>query len=41
MSTQPVPYGGTAQLPAGSTGEIVIFDRTGPQSVNVGFYHER
>ncbi|MFF2994618.1 hypothetical protein ACFVTC_08550 [Streptomyces sp. NPDC057950] len=40
-STRSLPYGGTAQLPAGSSGEIVIFDRTGPQSVNVGFYHEQ
>ncbi|MEV7344247.1 hypothetical protein [Streptomyces sp. NPDC093544] len=38
--TQPVPYGGTARLPAGSSGELVILDRTGPYSVNVGFYHE-
>ncbi|MET8412368.1 hypothetical protein ABZV34_30430 [Streptomyces sp. NPDC005195] len=41
MSTRPLSYGGTAQLPVGSSGEIVIFDRTGPQSVNVGFYHEQ
>jgi hypothetical protein len=38
--TQAVPYGGTVKLPAGGSGEIVILDRTGPQSVNVGFYHE-
>jgi hypothetical protein len=38
--TQPLTYGGTAKLPAGSSGEIVVLDRTGPRSVNVGFYHE-
>ncbi|MFF6999073.1 hypothetical protein ACFY93_29550 [Streptomyces sp. NPDC008313] len=37
---QPLPYGGTAKLPRGGSGELVILDRTGPQSVNVGFYHE-
>jgi hypothetical protein len=37
---QLLPYGGTAQLPRGGSGEIVIQDRTGPRSVNVGFYHE-
>lgn len=37
---QPLPYGGTAKLPAGGSGELVIFDRTAPRSVNVGFYHE-
>ena len=37
---QPLPYGGTAKLPAGSSGELVIHDRNGPRSVNVGFYHE-
>jgi hypothetical protein len=36
----PLPYGGTAKLPHGSSGELVIYDRTGPRSVNVGFYHE-
>jgi hypothetical protein len=37
---QPLPYGGTAKLPQGGSGELVIQDRTGPRSVNVGFYHE-
>ncbi|MFE1799052.1 MULTISPECIES: hypothetical protein [unclassified Streptomyces] len=37
---QPLPYGGTAKLPMGGSGELVIHDRTGPRSVNVGFYHE-
>lgn len=37
---QPVAYGGTVPLPHGGSGEIVIQDRTGPRSVNVGFYHE-
>jgi hypothetical protein len=37
---QTFPYGGTAKLPAGSSGELVIQDRTGPRTVNVGFYHE-
>ncbi|GGN56980.1 hypothetical protein GCM10011579_018780 [Streptomyces albiflavescens] len=37
---QAFPYGGTAKLPAGSSGELVIQDRTGPRTVNVGFYHE-
>ncbi|WP_055489812.1 FHA domain-containing protein [Streptomyces sp. TP-A0356] len=37
---QPLPYGGTARLPHGSSGELVIQDRTTPRSVNVGFYHE-
>ncbi|MFD7711242.1 hypothetical protein ACFV6E_42035 [Streptomyces sp. NPDC059785] len=40
LPAQPLPYGGTARLPAGSSGELVIQDRTGPRSVNVGFYHE-
>ncbi|MFI6204855.1 hypothetical protein ACIBAI_00420 [Streptomyces sp. NPDC051041] len=35
-----VPYGGTVPLPRGGSGEVVIVDRTGPRSVNVGFYHE-
>ncbi|GAB2929248.1 MULTISPECIES: hypothetical protein [Streptomyces] len=39
-SPQPLPYGGTAKLPQGGSGELVILDRTGPRSVNVGFYHE-
>ncbi|MFF3331116.1 hypothetical protein ACFYWX_16370 [Streptomyces sp. NPDC002888] len=37
---QTIAYGGTVQLPKGGAGEIVIVDRTGPRSVNVGFYHE-
>ncbi|MGA5326516.1 hypothetical protein ACPCJT_09310 [Streptomyces griseoincarnatus] len=37
---QPVAYGGTVPLPRGGSGEVVILDRTGPRSVNVGFYHE-
>ncbi|GHE28869.1 hypothetical protein [Streptomyces capitiformicae] len=37
---QPLPYGGTAKIPAGGSGELVILDRTAPRSVNVGFYHE-
>ncbi|MFE2265751.1 FHA domain-containing protein [Streptomyces griseosporeus] len=38
--TQPLGYGGTVPLPRGGSGEVVIQDRTGPRSVNVGFYHE-
>ncbi|MGW3492136.1 hypothetical protein [Streptomyces sp. NPDC001020] len=37
---QPLPYGGTARLPQGGSGELVIRDRTASRSVNVGFYHE-
>ncbi|GAB7108064.1 hypothetical protein [Streptomyces phaeofaciens] len=37
---QPLTYGGTVTLPRGGSGEIVVIDRTGPRSVNVGFYHE-
>ncbi|WP_340380098.1 hypothetical protein U5640_31540 [Streptomyces sp. SS7] len=37
---QQVAYGGTVPLPRGGSGEIVVVDRTGPRSVNVGFYHE-
>jgi hypothetical protein len=37
---QTLVYGGTAQLAPGGAGELVIHDRTGPRSVNVGFYHE-
>ncbi|AIR98151.1 FHA domain-containing protein [Streptomyces glaucescens] len=37
---QPLAYGGTAPLPRGGNGEVVIQDRTAPRSVNVGFYHE-
>ncbi|MEZ3179726.1 hypothetical protein KYY02_13855 [Streptomyces pimonensis] len=37
---RPVTYGGTAALPRGGSGEVVVQDRTTPRSVNVGFYHE-
>ncbi|MEU0739334.1 hypothetical protein [Streptomyces sp. NPDC006134] len=37
---QPVAYGGTVPLPAGGTGEVVVQDRTGPRSIDVGFHHE-
>ncbi|MDF3297307.1 hypothetical protein [Streptomyces tropicalis] len=37
---QPLVYGGAAPLPRGGAGEIVVQDRTGPRSVNVGFFHE-
>ena len=37
---QPIAYGGTVPLPRGGSGEIVVLDRTGPRSINVGFYHE-
>ncbi|MFD9466585.1 hypothetical protein [Streptomyces sp. NPDC060027] len=40
LAAQPLPYGGTAKLPTGGYGELVIHDRTGPRTVNVGFYHE-
>ncbi|KPI14441.1 hypothetical protein OK074_8646 [Actinobacteria bacterium OK074] len=40
VQTQPLPYGGSAKLPRGGSGEIVIQDRTAPRSVNIGFYHE-
>jgi len=40
LQPQPLPYGGTARLPRGSSGELVIQDRSEPRSVNVGFYHE-
>ncbi|QEV17876.1 FHA domain-containing protein [Streptomyces alboniger] len=33
-------YGGAAPLGRGGSGEVVIQDRSGPRSVNVGFYHE-
>ncbi|MFF5101264.1 hypothetical protein [Streptomyces sp. NPDC000134] len=35
-----VAYGGTVPLPSGGSGEVVVQDRSGPRSVNVGFYHE-
>ncbi|MHC3474382.1 hypothetical protein ACYF6T_37570 [Streptomyces sp. 7R007] len=37
---QTLPYGGSFALPRGSSGEIIIQDRTAPRSVNVGFYQE-
>ena len=37
---QALPYGGAAKLPRGGSGELVVMDRTGPRSVNVGFYQE-
>ncbi|WP_416984594.1 hypothetical protein [Streptomyces sp. T028] len=37
---QQIAYGGTVPLPRGGSGEIVVVDRTGPRSVNVGFFHE-
>ncbi|MGY0486806.1 hypothetical protein [Streptomyces sp. WG-D5] len=37
---QPVAYGGVLTLPRGSSGEVLVVDRSGPRSVNVGFYHE-
>ncbi|MFI5688255.1 hypothetical protein [Streptomyces sp. NPDC051636] len=37
---QTIAYGGSVRLPRGGSGEIVIQDRTGPRSVNVGFYHD-
>lgn len=40
QQAQALPYGGTVTLPRGSSGELVIQDRTAPRSVNVGFYHE-
>lgn len=40
LAAQPLPYGGTAKLTHGGSGELVIRDRTGPHSINVGFFHE-
>jgi hypothetical protein len=37
---QQLAYGGTVPLARGGSGEIIVLDRTGPRSVNVGFYHE-
>nr|WP_202538737.1 hypothetical protein [Streptomyces sp. SID8379] len=37
---QPLSYGGALTLPHGGSGEVVVLDRSGPRSVNVGFYHE-
>ncbi|MEV5610430.1 hypothetical protein [Streptomyces sp. NPDC052225] len=36
----PLAYGGVLELPRGGSGEIVVLDRGGPRSVNVGFYQE-
>lgn len=36
----PLAYGGAAPLPRGGAGEVVIRDRSGPRTVNVGFHHE-
>lgn len=36
----PLEYGGTAPLPRNGSGDLVVLDRAGPRSVNVGFYHE-
>ncbi|MEU9560003.1 hypothetical protein [Streptomyces fumanus] len=33
-------YGGSVPLPSGGNGEVVVQDRAGPRSVNVGFSHE-
>ncbi|MFF1381051.1 hypothetical protein [Streptomyces sp. NPDC058308] len=33
-------YGGIAPLARGGSGELVIKDRSGPRSVNVGYFHE-
>ncbi|MFF4709800.1 hypothetical protein ACFY2V_00065 [Streptomyces eurythermus] len=35
-----VGYGETVPLPRGGAGEIVVRERSGPRSVNVGFFHE-
>ncbi|MFD1659961.1 hypothetical protein ACFSL4_17600 [Streptomyces caeni] len=40
LPAQSLPYGGTAMLPRGSSGELIVQDRTGPRSINVGFFHE-
>ncbi|MET8470957.1 hypothetical protein ABZY90_07435 [Streptomyces sp. NPDC006422] len=37
---QPVAYGGMVTLPRGASGEVVVVDRSGPRSVNVGFHQE-
>ncbi|AZM53009.1 hypothetical protein DMA15_10700 [Streptomyces sp. WAC 01529] len=39
-AARPLAYGGVAPLARGGLGEVVIQDRSGPRSVNVGFYHE-
>lgn len=35
-----IGYGGTVPLPRGGAGGIVIYDRSAPRSINVGFNHE-
>ncbi|MGW2339992.1 hypothetical protein [Streptomyces sp. NPDC001661] len=37
---QAVAYGGVVTLPRGSSGEVLVADRSGPRSVHVGFCHE-
>ncbi|MFD7293201.1 hypothetical protein ACFV9W_07915 [Streptomyces sp. NPDC059897] len=37
---QAVSYGGVLALPRGSSGEVLVADRSGPRSVHVGFCHE-
>ncbi|MFZ3570801.1 hypothetical protein ACOKM5_28135 [Streptomyces sp. BH097] len=37
---QHVAYGGVVTLPRGSSGEVLVADRSGPRSVHVGFCHE-
>ncbi|MEU6124141.1 hypothetical protein [Streptomyces sp. NPDC047123] len=39
-AVRPHAYGGAAPLARGGSGEVVIQDRSGPRSVNVGYYHE-
>lgn len=36
----PLAYGGTVPLARGGSGDLVVQDRAGPRSVNVGFYVE-
>ncbi|GGS20558.1 hypothetical protein GCM10010238_06010 [Streptomyces griseoviridis] len=38
--TRPVAHGGTAPLPGGGSGEIVVQDRAEPRGVDVGFSHD-
>ncbi|MGD6745741.1 hypothetical protein ACOKM3_28400 [Streptomyces sp. BH106] len=37
---QSVAYGGVLALPRGSSGEVLVADRSGPRSVHIGFCHE-
>ncbi|MEU6821430.1 hypothetical protein ABZ921_12430 [Streptomyces atriruber] len=39
-AARPLAYGGAAPLSRGGSGEVVIQDRSGPRSVNIGYYHE-